>query len=187
MQKNCGNFRHNLYMNWLVIMALLTILEFPDPKLRTIASDVLKFDDAIGNIIDDMFETMYQAPGIGLAATQVDIHQRIITIDISEEKNQPLVLINPNFSIIDSDTDKMQEGCLSIPGFYEEIERARHIQVQALDKTGKAINFEATELLAVCIQHEIDHLDGKLFVDYLSKLKRGRIKSKLEKLHRQQH
>ena len=167
-------------------MALLTILEFPDPKLRTIASDVLEFDDTIVSVIEDMFETMYQAPGIGLAATQVDIHKRIITIDISEDKNQPLVLINPSFSVIDTDTDKMQEGCLSVPGFYEEIERPRHIKVRALDKTGKAISFEATELLAVCIQHEIDHLDGKLFVDYLSKLKRSRIKSKLEKLHRQQ-
>ncbi|OUS31023.1 peptide deformylase ['Osedax' symbiont bacterium Rs2_46_30_T18] len=167
-------------------MTLLTILEFPDPRLRTVASDVQNFDQSLANIIDDMFSTMYQAPGIGLAATQVDIHQRIITIDISEDRNQPLVLINPSFSIIDADTDKMQEGCLSVPGFYEEVERPKHILVEALDKTGKAINFEATDLLAVCIQHEIDHLDGKLFVDYLSKLKRSRIKSKLEKIHRQQ-
>ncbi|MCJ8338393.1 MAG: peptide deformylase [Pseudomonadales bacterium] len=168
-------------------MALLTILEFPDPKLRTIAREVQKFDHRIINIIDDMFETMYQAPGIGLAATQVDIHQRIITIDISEDKNQPLVLINPHFSILDDDTEMMQEGCLSVPGFYEEIERPKHIRVLAQDKTGKALNFTATDLLAVCIQHEIDHLDGKLFVDYLSKLKRSRIKTKLEKAHRQQN
>jgi peptide deformylase len=167
-------------------MALLPILEFPDPKLRTIATDVVDFNQDTEQLIADMFETMYEAPGIGLAATQVNVHKRIVTIDISEEKDQPLVLVNPTFEVLDIDTDKMQEGCLSVPGFYEDIERAKHIKVSCLDRTGEAIEFEATGLLAVCIQHELDHLNGKLFVDYLSKLKRNRIKTKLEKLHKGQ-
>lgn len=167
-------------------MALLPILEFPDSRLRTIASEVCVVTDEIRAIIKDMFETMYDAPGIGLAATQVNIHQRIITIDISDDKDQPLVLINPTFEVIDQDTDKMQEGCLSVPGFYEDIVRPKHIKVSYLDENGKQCELEAQDLLAVCIQHEIDHLEGKLFVDYLSKLKRNRIKSKLEKAHKYQ-
>jgi peptide deformylase len=131
-----------------------------------------------------MFETMYDAPGIGLAATQVNIHQRIITIDVSEDNNDPLVLINPSFEVLDKELELMQEGCLSVPGFYENVQRPNHIRVRALDRDGKELDFEARDLLAVCIQHEIDHLDGKLFVDYLSPLKRTRIRSKLEKKHR---
>ena len=167
-------------------MALLPILEFPDSRLRTIAKDVTEVNDDIRSIVKDMFETMYDAPGIGLAATQVNIHQRIITIDISDEKDEPLVLINPTFEVLDVETDKMQEGCLSVPGFYEDVTRPKHIKVTHLNLQGDTCEFEAEELLAVCIQHEIDHLEGKLFVDYLSKLKRSRIKSKLEKAHKLQ-
>jgi len=162
-------------------MALLPILTFPDKRLRTIAKDVTEFDDNLLTLIDDMLETMYDAPGIGLAASQVDVHIRLITIDLSDEGDDPLVLINPSIEILDEDSDKMQEGCLSIPGFYEEIVRPKHIRVHTQDVKGEEYSFEATDLLAVCIQHEMDHLNGKLFVDYLSKLKRNRIKSKLEK------
>lgn len=165
-------------------MALLPILEFPDQRLRKIASKVIEFDDTINVLVNNMLETMYAAPGIGLAATQVDIHKRIITIDVSEEKNEPLVLINPSFIVVDDITEKMQEGCLSVPGFYEDVTRPRHIQVQYQNILGQTLKIEAFDLLAVCIQHEIDHLDGKLFVDYLSKLKRNRIRTKLEKAHK---
>jgi peptide deformylase len=165
-------------------MAKLPILEFPDPRLRTIAESVATVTDSTRQLIDDMFETMYDAPGIGLAATQVNIHQRIITIDVSEDNNDPLVLINPSFEVLDKELELMQEGCLSVPGFYENVQRPNHIRVRALDRDGKKLDFEARDLLAVCIQHEIDHLDGKLFVDYLSPLKRTRIRSKLEKKHR---
>ncbi|MEH6444643.1 MAG: peptide deformylase [Oceanospirillaceae bacterium] len=165
-------------------MAFLSILEFPDQRLRTIASEVTEFGNTIENIVNDMFETMYDAPGIGLAATQVDIHQRIITLDVSEAKDEPLALINPTFKVLDNEIDKMQEGCLSVPGFYEDITRPRHIQVKYQDQQGNRQQLEAYDLLAVCIQHEIDHLEGKLFVDYLSKLKRNRIKTKLEKIHK---
>lgn len=165
-------------------MALLTVLEFPDPRLRTIAEPVEHVDDELRSIIDDMFETMYDAPGIGLAATQVNIHRQIITLDVSEENNEPLVLINPTFEAISDELEEMQEGCLSVPGFYEEIKRPNHIRVKALDKNGEHFEMEAHDLLAVCIQHEIDHLNGKLFVDYLSTLKRNRIRSKLEKIHK---
>jgi peptide deformylase len=165
-------------------MALLTVLEFPDPRLRTIAEPVELVDDELRNVIDDMFETMYDAPGIGLAATQVNIHRQIITIDVSEEGNDPLVLINPSFESISDELEKMQEGCLSVPGFYEEVTRTNHIRVKALNRDGEPFEMEAHDLLAVCIQHEIDHLNGKLFVDYLSTLKRNRIRSKLEKLHK---
>ncbi|UTW10765.1 peptide deformylase [Marinobacterium rhizophilum] len=165
-------------------MAKLPILEFPDPRLRTIAESVETVTENTRQIIDDMFETMYDAPGIGLAATQVNIHQRIITIDISEDSDEPLVLINPTFEVLDKELERMQEGCLSVPGFYENVERPNHIRVQALDRDGNPLDFEARDLLAVCIQHEIDHLDGKLFVDYLSPLKRTRIRGKLEKKHR---
>lgn len=167
-------------------MTKLTILEYPDPRLRTVAKPVTVVTDEIRRQLDDMFETMYAAPGIGLAATQVNIHKRIVTIDISEDQNSPLVLINPEFEVIDSNLHSYKEGCLSIPGFYEEVSRPQHIRFRALDYNGKPYEQEATELLAVCVQHEIDHLNGKLFVDYLSRLKRNRIRSKLEKAHKQQ-
>ncbi|MEH6576230.1 MAG: peptide deformylase [Amphritea sp.] len=166
-------------------MALLPILEFPDPRLRTVAAPVTDFNDELRQRVKDMFETMYEAPGIGLAATQINVHQRIITIDISEEKNEPLVVINPQFEVLASETEKMQEGCLSIPGFYEDVVRPNKVRLTAQDEQGETYVLDAEDLLAVCIQHEIDHLEGKLFVDYLSPLKRNRIRSKLEKLHRQ--
>lgn len=165
-------------------MAILKILEFPDPRLRTTAKLVTEVNDDIRQIIDDMFETMYAAPGIGLAATQVDIHQQIIVIDISEEKDFPLVFINPVITIQDQTLDSYDEGCLSVPGFYETVERPVGIKVEALDKQGKPFVMEPEGLLAICIQHEIDHLNGKLFVDYLSNMKRQRIRKKLEKQHR---
>ena len=165
-------------------MAKLEILEFPDPRLRKIAAPVATVDDSIRNIIDDMFETMYDAPGIGLAATQVNIHQRIVVIDVSEEKDQPLVFINPEVTVLEGEPLAMQEGCLSVPGFYEDVTRIEHVLVKALDRDGNEFELETNELLAVCIQHELDHLDGKLFVDYISPLKRNRIRKKLEKIHR---
>lgn len=165
-------------------MAKLTILEYPDPRLRTIAEPVEEVTDEIRAQIDDMFETMYDAPGIGLAATQVNIHKRMVTIDISEEQNQPLVMINPEFEVLDEELDKYQEGCLSVPGFYEDVKRPQRIKLSALNYQGEAYELEAEGLLAVCIQHELDHLNGKLFVDYLSMLKRNRIKNKLEKIHK---
>jgi peptide deformylase len=167
-------------------MAKLTILEYPDPRLRTIAEPVSEVTDEIRAQIDDMFETMYAAPGIGLAATQVNIHKRIVTMDISDDQNEPLVLINPEFEVIDEELHKYQEGCLSVPGFYEDVKRPQKIKLKALDYNGDAYELEAEGLLAVCIQHELDHLNGKLFVDYLSMLKRNRIKGKLEKIHKQQ-
>ncbi len=165
-------------------MALLDILHFPDPRLRTVASPVEQVDDTLRTLVDNMLETMYAAPGIGLAATQVNVHQRLIVIDISEEKNQPLVLINPELLETEG-VEEMDEGCLSVPGFYESVQRAERIRVRAQDRQGEAFEMAADGLLAVCIQHEIDHLDGKLFVDYLSQLKRSRIRKKLEKLQRQ--
>jgi len=167
-------------------MARLNILEFPDPRLRTKAELVVEVTDDTRCIIADMFETMYAAPGIGLAATQVDIHQQIIVIDISEEKSEPYVFINPTITVLDQDLDNYDEGCLSVPGFYETVERPRQVRVEALDKDGQSFVIEPTGLLAVCIQHEIDHLNGKLFVDYLSNMKRQRIRKKLEKQHRAQ-
>jgi peptide deformylase len=165
-------------------MARLPILEFPDPRLRTRAEPVLAVDDDLRRLIDDMFETMYAAPGIGLAATQVDVHRRLVVIDISEQRNQPLVLVNPELISRDGVEDT-EEGCLSVPGIYEKVRRAERIRVRALDRNGEQIEFDADGLLAVCIQHEIDHLDGKVFVDYLSDLKRFRIRKKLEKERRQ--
>lgn len=165
-------------------MALLNILHFPDERLRTIAQPVDDVDDAVRKLIDDMFETMYAAPGIGLAATQVDVHQRIITIDISEQKNSPLCLINPEI-IAREGTQTYDEGCLSVPGFYETVERSDKITVRALDRNGNSFDLEADDLLAVCIQHEMDHLQGKLFVDYLSEMKRARIRKKLLKAQKQ--
>lgn len=165
-------------------MAILEILEYPDPRLRTIAKPVTQFNEKLNKLIDDMFETMYDAPGIGLAATQIDVHQQLIVMDLSEDKNEPLVFINPEIEILEGEPEKMQEGCLSVPGFYEDIERIEHVLIKALDRKGEAFELEARGLLAVCIQHEMDHLNGKLFVDYLSTLKRNRIKKKLEKLHK---
>lgn len=165
-------------------MALLNILEFPDPRLRKVAEPVTVFDDALSKLVEDMFETMYDAPGIGLAATQVDVHKRLIVIDVSEDHSQPLVFINPEVTVLDKDTAEYDEGCLSVPGFYETVVRPQHVRVVARDRDGEEFTMEPEGLLAVCIQHEIDHLDGKLFVDYLSSLKRGRIRKKLEKQHR---
>lgn len=167
-------------------MAILEILEFPDPRLRTKALPVDVVDDKIRSLVDNMFETMYQAPGIGLAATQVNIHQRIVVIDISEDKNQPLVFINPEITVLDDNLFDYDEGCLSVPGFYESVSRPENIQVTALDRNGEQFTLEPDGLLAVCIQHELDHLNGKLFVDYLSPVKRQRIRKKLEKQHRNQ-
>ena len=164
-------------------MAILNILHFPDPRLRTRAAPVGRIDDTVRRLVDDMFETMYDAPGIGLAATQVDVHQRVIVIDVSEEKDQPLVLINPEIMLKDG-IEQMDEGCLSVPGIYETVERAERVRVRALNRDGESFALEADGLLAVCIQHEMDHLEGKLFVDYLSAMKRARIKRKLEKLRR---
>ncbi|MFT5721245.1 MAG: peptide deformylase [Motiliproteus sp.] len=165
-------------------MALLHILEFPDPRLRTRAEAVKSIDADLLTLIDAMFETMYAAPGIGLAATQVDVHQRLVVIDISEDGSEPLVLINPEFEILDDEREQSDEGCLSVPGYYETVERANHIRLKALGRDGLPYVLEAKDLLAVCIQHELDHLDGKLFVDYVSPLKRNRIRKKLEKQHR---
>lgn len=165
-------------------MALLPILEFPDPRLRKVARPVTTVDDGIRQLAADMFETMYEAPGIGLAATQVDRHIRLLVVDVSEDRSQPLVFINPTFEKLGEDTKPYDEGCLSVPGFYERVERPDHIRVSALGLDGQPFTMEADGLLSVCIQHEIDHLDGKLFVDYISPLKRNRIKAKLEKQHR---
>jgi len=165
-------------------MAILEILHFPDPRLRKPAETVAEVDDEIRQIVDDMFETMYAAPGIGLAANQVNIQKQIIVIDVSQEKDEPLCLINPE--IIERDgEEEMEEGCLSVPGVYETVQRARHIRVRALGRDGKPFEVEDDDLLAVCIQHEMDHLKGKLFVDYLSVLKRQRIQKKLEKQEKQ--
>jgi peptide deformylase len=164
-------------------MAKLTILEFPDPRLRTKAVDVETVDDKLSKLVDDMFETMYDAPGIGLAATQVDVHQRLLVVDVSADKTAPHALINP--VIVEKDgVTATEEGCLSVPGYYEEVERAEHIRVRFLDRNGEQQEMEAEGLLAVCIQHEMDHLEGKLFVDYLSEAKRTRIRKKLVKEQR---
>jgi peptide deformylase len=166
-------------------MAKLKILEFPDPRLRTKATSIEAVDDDLRALIADMFETMYAAPGIGLAATQVDVHKRLLVADISPDQSEPHAFINPEIlekdGVIVSD-----EGCLSVPGYYEEVERAEHIRLRYLDRNGEAQTMEAEGLLAVCIQHEIDHLDGKLFVDYLSEAKRQRIRKKLMKERRLQ-
>ncbi len=166
-------------------MSIRTVLEFPDRRLRTKAKEVTVFDQAIKKLVADMIETMYEAKGVGLAATQINEHQRVIVIDVSEEKNEPLCLINPE--IIEKEgVEESEEGCLSVPGFFENIRRAEHVKIRAQDKEGKPFEMEAGELLSVCIQHEMDHLEGKLFVDYLSPLKRRRIKAKLDKIHKQQ-
>ncbi len=165
-------------------MALLNILHYPDSRLRHRAEPVTAVIDSIRRLIDDMAETMYAAPGIGLAAIQVNEPKRVVVIDISESRDQLLVLINPE--IVEKDGMQVfEEGCLSVPGIYDEVERAAHIKVRALDHHGKPFELEACDLLATCIQHEIDHLDGKVFVDYLSRLKQNRIRKKLEKQQRQ--
>lgn len=165
-------------------MALLPILEFPDPRLRKIAAPVADFDDCLRALVDNMLETMYQREGIGLAATQVNVRKRVLVLDISEDKDSPQVLINPEFDVIEEELQEYREGCLSVPGFFEDVSRPRAIRVRARDPRGEPYEMEARGLLAVCIQHEIDHLDGKLFVDYLSPLKRQRIRGKLVKEQR---
>jgi peptide deformylase len=161
-------------------MAILNILHYPDERLRTKAAPVDTVDGHIARLVDNMFETMYAAPGIGLAATQVDHHQQVLVMDVSENRSRPLAFINPR--IIESDgIQSIDEGCLSVPGIYEPVERALHIRVSAIDREGRPFELEAEDLLAVCIQHEMDHLLGKLFVDYLSSLKRQRIRKKLQK------
>ncbi len=166
-------------------MAILDILHYPDKRLRTVAKPVEKVDDSIKKLVDDMFETMYVAPGIGLAATQVDVHQQVIVIDISEEKDQPLCLINPEI-IAEEGAESCDEGCLSVPDIYETVQRCEKVTVRALDQNGDEYTLQADEMLAVCIQHEIDHLKGKLFVDYLSPLKLQRIKKRLQKSQREE-
>ncbi len=165
-------------------MTKLTILEFPDPRLRTVAARVKTVDASIQKLIDDMLETMYEAPGIGLAATQVDVHKQIVVIDITEEKNQPLAFINPEIEVLGDELSEYDEGCLSVPGFYETVCRPARVKVKALDRNGTPFEMTPEGLLAVCIQHEVDHLHGKLYVDYLSSLKRTRIRRKLEKQQR---
>jgi len=165
---------------------ILPILEFPDPRLRTKAKAVGQVDAQIRTLIDDMIETMYDAQGIGLAATQVNQHVRLLVLDTSEEKNRPQVFINPEIVPLTDDKAPYDEGCLSVPGFYETVERPSRIRVKALNRDGQAFELETDGLLAVCLQHEMDHLNGKLFVDYLSALKRERIKKKLEKQHKAQ-
>ncbi len=164
-------------------MALLKILEYPDPRLRTKAKPISDFGEALQAQIENMFETMYAAPGIGLAATQVDFHQQLFVLDVSENKDQPLIFINPEIIELRG-VEEMEEGCLSFPGVYAKVERADSLTVKALDRHGKNFQMDAEGLLAVCIQHELDHLQGKLFVDYLSSLKRQRIRKKLEKEHK---
>ena len=166
-------------------MAILNILEFPDSRLRTIAKPVAVVDDEVRQLIDDMFETMYEAPGIGLAATQVNVHKRIVVMDLSEDRSEPLVLINPEIVWASAERHVGEEGCLSVPGIYDGVERAAAVRVQALDAAGQPQTIEAEGMLAVCIQHELDHLLGKVFVEYLSPLKRNRIKTKLLKAQRE--
>ncbi len=167
-------------------MSILTILEFPDPRLRKIAEPVAEVNDDIRQTLDDMVETMYHAEGIGLAATQVNVHLRMLVIDISENRDTPMFFINPEVKILDPEPLGHEEGCLSVPGFYELVQRPRKVLISAVNREGENFELEAEGILAVCIQHELDHLNGKLFVDYLSLLKRQRIKSKLEKEHLQQ-
>jgi peptide deformylase len=166
-------------------MALLDILHYPDDRLRTIAKPVEQVDDTIRQLVSDMLETMYDAPGIGLAATQVNVHLQVIVIDISDDRNQPLCLINPEI-LHQEGTETCEEGCLSVPDFYESVKRAEKITVRALNEQGEEFTLDADGMLAVCIQHEMDHLKGKLFVDYLSPLKFQRFKKKLQKLQREE-
>jgi len=166
-------------------MAILDILTFPDPRLRTIAAPVEQFDASIEALVADMIETMYDANGVGLAATQVNVHKRVVVIDTSEERDEPIVFINPTIEVLEGEEAPYDEGCLSVPGFYEEVDRPKNIIVRAQNAKGEAFELTPDGLLAVCIQHELDHLNGKLFVDYLSAMKRNRIRKKLEKIQRQ--
>ena len=165
-------------------MSILQILEFPDPRLRKIAEPVTIFDEKLEVLIADMLETMYAADGIGLAATQVNVHKRLLVIDVSENRDAPQVFINPDVDILEDELSEYDEGCLSVPGFYETVSRPCAVKITALDARGEEFEQEAEDILATCIQHEIDHLNGKLFVDYLSTLKRQRIRAKLEKEHK---
>ena len=165
-------------------MAVLEILEFPDPRLRNKAKPVKAVTSELRTLIDDMLETMYAAPGIGLAATQVNVHQRLLVIDISDNHDDPQIFINPVITILDPELGEYDEGCLSVPGYYETVNRPQRVSVTALDREGESYTRDLDGLLAICLQHEIDHLEGKLFVDYLSPLKRQRIRKKLEKEHR---
>lgn len=167
-------------------MSILTILEFPDKRLRTVAKEVSTVDSSIKTLISDMLETMYAAKGIGLAATQVNVHKRVIVIDVSENKDNPICLINPEILETEGE-EESEEGCLSVPTFFEKVSRAKQIKIRALNQNGDNFELIANDLLAVCIQHEMDHLQGKLFVDYLSSFKRNRIKAKLEKIHKAQN
>jgi peptide deformylase len=190
----CGRVRNALLRlvyflstNYLVCevgMALLEILEFPDPRLRTRAVPVTEFDDALRKLVADMFETMYAAPGIGLAATQVDVHKQLLVMDVSADKSAPMVFVNPEILAREA-VGTMEEGCLSVPGIFDEVERAQRIRVRAHDQHGIRFERELEGLAAVCLQHEMDHLEGKLFVDYLSVLKRDRARRKLEKDRRE--
>lgn len=166
-------------------MALLPILIYPDARLNQVAKPVTVVNERIKSLIADMFETMYQANGIGLAATQVNVHERLIVLDISQERNEPLVLINPEITWVSAELHRNEEGCLSVPGVYDGVERAAAIRLTALDSQGQSRSLEAQDLLAVCIQHEMDHLLGKVFVQYLSPLKRNRIKAKMLKAQRE--
>ena len=163
-------------------MAVLKILIFPDQRLRTVAKEVLVIDDEIKALVSNLLETMYEGNGIGLSATQVNVHKRILVVDITDEKDSPLVLINPKIKVLNKEEKIYSEGCLSVPGFFEEVSRPSEINITALNIEGERFTIMATDLLAVAVQHEMDHLDGKIFVDFLSNLKRQRIKSKLLKL-----
>jgi len=166
-------------------MSLLPILRYPDPRLHTVAKPVQVVDDRIRQLVRDMSATMYAAPGVGLAATQVNVHERVVVMDVSEDANELRVLINPEIIWRSDEREIHQEGCLSVPGVYEEVQRASHVRVRALNEQGQLFEFDADGLLAVCVQHEIDHLDGKVFVQYLSQLKQGRIKTRLRKQERE--
>ncbi|AFK61449.1 peptide deformylase [Advenella kashmirensis WT001] len=167
-------------------MALLPILQFPDPRLHTVAKPVAQVDDRIRQLVRDMAETMYAAPGVGLAATQVNVHERVVVIDVSEEGDDLLTLINPEIIWKSDDKQVYEEGCLSVPGVYDKVERSASIRVRALNEQGETYEFDAEGLLAVCVQHELDHLLGKVFVEYLSPLKQNRIKTKLKKQAKEQ-
>jgi peptide deformylase len=167
-------------------MARLNILRYPDPRLHTVARPVAEVDSRIAQLVDDMIETMYASEGIGLAATQVDVHERVIVIDVSESRDQPLVLINPEITWRSEDTVMAEEGCLSVPAIYDSVKRHARVNVRALDHGGQPLELQAAELLSICVQHEMDHLLGKVFVDYLSMLKRSRIRSKLLKRQREE-
>ena len=170
----------------MIIMAILNILHYPDKRLHKVAKPIVAVDDRVRQLAKDMAETMYEAPGVGLAGTQVDVHLRVIVIDVAEESNELLVLINPEIVWSSDDSKVYEEGCLSVPGVYDEVERASEIKVKALDLNGEPFEFEADGLLAVCVQHEIDHLNGKVFVEKLSMLKQMRIRTKFTKLQKRE-